>query len=687
MANAGSEPKRQELAQTKSEPSRAAEKLPPPSSLEPPPPFRPDALPGSLKGDSDAFGHMDYATAVTSIVLDAEPPFTLGLFGPWGLGKTTIIEEVGSQLRGKAAFVYFDAWRYEGDALRRQFLRDLAKQLHKDEADFDPEKQLKDLEESRSWKDDRFSGFRGTSLLEAGIRAVIAGVFVLVLLRAVGATALRDQHGTLRDSVISAAVALILFAITPLTQMVRVTEETVTRSRLEDPEHFTAKFEDLLRALKKDRLVVAIDNLDRCTPKRVEEILSTIKTYLEPAAQHTKPTLVRRLFRSGTTKDAVFIIAADDRALRRHLEAQEAHASSGTPKKLVSQYVDEYLRKFFTATVRIHPLLDQDMRQYVEKQLEDVSARHHFQPETRRPLIEMVAAALSRNPRRVRQFANNLEARLRVIEQRELEARIAPPISDQPLVIAKLAILEEEWPTTYSLLLENPRLLDDWHTQILQGQGPSVAGVDADDPLLRRFLSISRDIRTSNLSAFLRLKQSQEEIDIPRYAEFRDAIALGNIDEVSAIVDQEADKGGRFAQQLPSILDEELGRSFYDGARSVVEAAISIPALAAHENIRGEVLRRAVADAELRRRLRSVRPKPLLQATRSIRAVDRDLIIAEFLDLRSFAAESATRLQQVTEGLAEITNSHRRATSIHLSRAPTAGGFPACSGARATRRG
>src|SRR5436190_3681831 len=93
--------------------------------------FRADTPPPDLEGDKDAFGHKAYATALASALLEAESPFTFGLFAPFGLGKTTIIEEIERQVRPEAAMVVFDAWRYEGDTLRRHFLRDAGRQLER----------------------------------------------------------------------------------------------------------------------------------------------------------------------------------------------------------------------------------------------------------------------------------------------------------------------------------------------------------------------------------------------------------------------------------------------------------------------------------------------------------------------------------------------------------------------------
>jgi hypothetical protein len=625
------------------------------SEAESPETFRYDATPGGLSGDGDAFGHIDYAAAVASVLMDARAPFTMGLFGPWGVGKTTVIEEIGRQLEGKAAFAYFDAWRYESDALRRQFLRDLAAQLHPHEANFDPETELLDLDRGSALKLEKLSGLNGRAVRETILKSAIAVVIAFVLLQTIGSRQLRDQHGTVRDVVVSGLIGLLLFALTPLTNILRVTEETVTTSRLEDPEHFTQRFGELLRRLKKDRLVVAIDNLDRCSPERVEELLATIKTYLEPASQISKPWLLARVFTEPSTKQALFLIAADDEALRRHLEAKERDASGSADSAAVRRYVDEYLRKFFTSSLRMRPLLDADVRAYAERELAAFCTKRKLDEDTRKALVEMIAAALSRNPRRVKQFANNLESRLRVVEQREAADRIKPPISSNVLVIAKLAVLEEEWPNSYAEVQARPRILDDWHAAVVNGV--PIDAPDRSDPSFVRFLSRSRDIRAPNLAAFIRLKQSQEEIRLPRYAEFRDALEVGTTEDVERVIDEQGDRASDYAALLPDILEEELAGSFIDGARAVVEAVTSVPALNQEEAIVRRVLEKAVADPSLRARLVNVRPKPLFLASSVLTPADRILVLNEFTDLSGALAESAERFAQTLDAFATIAES------------------------------
>ena len=60
--------------------------------------------PERLDEDSDAFGHRDYAQAVAQTLTDAPAPFAVGIFGPWGVGKSTIIGEVRRRLPDHVGF-------------------------------------------------------------------------------------------------------------------------------------------------------------------------------------------------------------------------------------------------------------------------------------------------------------------------------------------------------------------------------------------------------------------------------------------------------------------------------------------------------------------------------------------------------------------------------------------------------
>ncbi len=56
--------------------------------------------------------------------------FTIGLFGNWGTGKSSIIETTKEKFdQSKVRFITYDAWKYCNDSFRRMFLRKIRKDL------------------------------------------------------------------------------------------------------------------------------------------------------------------------------------------------------------------------------------------------------------------------------------------------------------------------------------------------------------------------------------------------------------------------------------------------------------------------------------------------------------------------------------------------------------------------------
>ena len=119
----------------------------------------------------DAFGHQDFADALKSLI-EAEhnqPPYSIGLLGSWGTGKSTIkslylkdleddtaIESHKKKRSQRIKALTFNAWRYGGSDIKRALLRHVflnlggTAQTLKDEI----YNQIKyDFLKPRSWKD------------------------------------------------------------------------------------------------------------------------------------------------------------------------------------------------------------------------------------------------------------------------------------------------------------------------------------------------------------------------------------------------------------------------------------------------------------------------------------------------------------------------------------------------------
>jgi hypothetical protein len=80
----------------------------------------------------DAFGHWHFAEALRSLIETPShvPPFSIGLLGPWGTGKSTIKElylsdlqndgsgNRGDRRRDRVHAITFNAWRYGGEDIK-----------------------------------------------------------------------------------------------------------------------------------------------------------------------------------------------------------------------------------------------------------------------------------------------------------------------------------------------------------------------------------------------------------------------------------------------------------------------------------------------------------------------------------------------------------------------------------------
>ena len=83
-------------------------------------PFKPVALIGDepvFSQDEDRLVLRNFAATIAAVSLGTEGPFTIGVFGRWGHGKTSLLrlsqDAVDRRNQDNVSTVWFNAWQYE----------------------------------------------------------------------------------------------------------------------------------------------------------------------------------------------------------------------------------------------------------------------------------------------------------------------------------------------------------------------------------------------------------------------------------------------------------------------------------------------------------------------------------------------------------------------------------------------
>ena len=73
------------------------------------------ALTEGRHSKQDGLGFHGYSKVLSSAAIGTQGPFTIGIFGEWGTGKTSLMRMVQSDLNGHEEIVtlWFNAWRFE----------------------------------------------------------------------------------------------------------------------------------------------------------------------------------------------------------------------------------------------------------------------------------------------------------------------------------------------------------------------------------------------------------------------------------------------------------------------------------------------------------------------------------------------------------------------------------------------
>lgn len=398
--------------------------------------------------DPDDLQHLPIARRVADLIVSTDTPANIALFGPWGSGKSSFAQLLRGCLeerKPKVGMVVYDAWTFEGESLQRNFISAAATRLG-----------LTEDADSRNWE---FHGGLYASrhsarvklskwdlakllLLATGI-AALALVFLVLLVAGLALVLGEDPIASVVDAIPSLIPATAVAGL-----LGSITREILAGAKLEidesapTQEQFRAKFGSLVqRAMKEggfERLVFFIDELDRCSPEQVMQILAAIRHFYHQ-------------------DNCVFVIAADREVVELAIQQK---SQQSTPINKESPYyssASEYIDKVFQFQIALPPLRNRRLTRYARNLVADKSSGlwHELAAidvKTRDRVMYVLIPSHVRSPRRVKVLLNNFATSARVTQARGLNW------VDRAFEIAKLTVLRTEFPHFAVDLQFEPRL-------------------------------------------------------------------------------------------------------------------------------------------------------------------------------------------------------------------------------------
>lgn len=383
----------------------------------------------------DLLGYQVHADLLRKIILnDAMLPISIGVFGNWGSGKSSLMlllqqslhewEESHQNEHSIILQVYFNSWQFESyDSTKLTMIESILEALDKD-------------------INTRKNVFERADDLLARINFLKVGVFIL-----------KKAYDNLTPDWMKKWLPKKddIDKITGKDKYNNLLEDVTKGNTSKFIATFRELFEDLVNDMGYKAVIVYVDDLDRCDPKRIIGCLEAVKLFVN-------------------VKKTAFVIGADERIIEY---AISQHYPIQMKKEDISSPFSDYLEKLIQLPYKLPRLSDNEQETYItlllcknhlneihfnqihQKYLEfrktdkhskynidDIKANipenqtiNFYAVEYRLPIVPIIKQFLNGNPRQLKRFLNTLYVR------QEL-ADVAGFRDIRPDVLTKIMVLE-----------------------------------------------------------------------------------------------------------------------------------------------------------------------------------------------------------------------------------------------------
>lgn len=320
-------------------------------------------------GDPAQFKFTEYAITLARLIADknTRTPFTLGISGAWGSGKTTLLCRLQAMLDETRALL---------DATQPASLSFV-----------NPHEKPADYRVCRTVWFNAWKYADEEQLLVALVRRIVQEMFRDDFISKCAATVLEPftPRRNVIDTVLGWFSIKTPFGDTNLNTGKPVETPFAEKTALLDL--FDDAFDRLSAAWvhhKVDRdkidpaegvLVVFIDDLDRCLPPKMIQVLEAVKLFMDK-------------------RGCIFVLGADKDIIQQAVEKEYENAG------VKGQTASDYLEKVIQLRFHLPPISDDEMDGFVKSQVNDAALNTHWR---------IVALGAESNPRKVKTFLNDLQ--------------------------------------------------------------------------------------------------------------------------------------------------------------------------------------------------------------------------------------------------------------------------------------
>ncbi len=478
-----------------------------------------------LETTNDLLNFQSLSKVAAELIKDSgNEPLSIGISGSWGSGKSSLVKMIGKELDEEYTeyiFLEFNAWLYQGfDEAKIALLQSVSdKLLEKAQTDKDLLEKVKKLVKKINWfKLIKLSAPVVTGATIGGVAGGPVGAFIGSIggLFSGNATPSQEQVQELHEKYLEVEPAL--------SDLIKGEDMT---SLPKEVNSLRKNFQDILEELNI-KLVVLIDDLDRCMPNTAISTLEAMRLLL---------------FLPRTA----FIIAADEKMIRN---AVHAHFSAA---QIDDELVTSYFDKLIQVPLQVPRLGINEVKAYLILLLTDLAVRKNtitkesylaakekilkklkqpwlgglthndmyeaFNKDTKIlkeiDIADQLAAImatsnqLAGNPRLIKRFLNNLVIREKIAKSHEMSISFEELVKIQIFErCASTAAFEFLSKKVYESETGKPEFLPKLEKDLASGKDYDEPDVSWKDDFIQEWIQMKPSLKDIDLRPFLYLSRN-----------------------------------------------------------------------------------------------------------------------------------------------------------------------------------